>query len=268
MNENVSLTDKQISRRKTVAVWLIGIGLVLIPLLYLFCIYKILGESEFDYPTRLIMGIGRLSTIFEILVPLLLVAGLTLICKILDDKESTFIKHWIIAIVGMFVITVASMFSGYNIHLTFVDTALIVYMIGAINNVCENGKDIGVRKAAGIMQTALMGKMLTGVVINTINISWSFRDDLFVNTQDYTVVLTLIFYCIVPIVLFIGLAKLVRSSLFASTSAQIEEYAQRPKVRLSFANARVFGAVAGAILCFGLTLVITLNWYHLYYSIV
>lgn len=93
MNETHLLTDAQIARRETAAIWLIGVGLLLHAITPIFnYVIDILGDS-FEYP---IVSISRLLKGW--VANIAIICGLWL-CKAFAGRNTIFLfKHWIIAL--------------------------------------------------------------------------------------------------------------------------------------------------------------------------
>lgn len=267
MNEKI-LTDAQISRRKTWAIVLIGIGLIIIPLLRIY-LRKRMDDHVIDDVTY-----ARYLGWLLFFVLLSLIVAWISISKFLDKGKTNFIKHWIIAIVCM------RIFSKLLIHFiiqinpavvwdveVLMDILFFTYMISSIDNARKNSEDPAVQKAVRIIQSVLVAIILARA-------NWLVLFSLYSSYQEPKQLIQLSNFMgllsssVLPVILFLGEIKLIRSSLFASTASQVEEYARCPKARTSFLNAVVCGTIAGVILCAGLTFVVTKYWNSIYYNLV
>ena len=260
MNETHALTDRQIARRKTAAIWLVGVGVLLSPL------FEIFFQKLIIY--RLILSILAAPTA---------AAGWYLAGKLLDRSKTNFTKHWITAYLLQVVCTVGLPYLAYQASVFFGDEttgqilveqtifwfvchlSIPVYLIWAVDSARKNGTDPAARKAAAFVQAASALQIIAGSLIRVYS-TYSIVSSPIQGANLFVLYLSRI----LPFALFYGMVKLLRSSLFVSTSAQLEEAAGQPAPRAPFFNAPACGAIAGSVFCIGMTLLLTFFWTDIY----
>ena len=260
MRETKLLTEKQISRRKTAAIWLIGAGV----LLSIF--FRLFDDSIIPY---LLINHNHLflelyDILSEYLPCLLLVGGLLAIKRLADRVGKMWIKHWIMAYVayGPLRIIVSVIFyyhSGFLIILLVLVVLFGLYRFWAVDVVRQNSRDPWIEKNVRLIQTAVVlslfsiciGKfggiaswmkyegMLSGMAAEDFSLlfwgGWSLFAKIILVLSNY--------------LLFIGVKGLIRSDLFASESSALASFAEQPEPRKSFFTAPICGAIAGWMLC-------------------
>ena len=287
MNETHALTDRQIARRKTAAIWLVGVGVLLSPLLRIF-FQKLIEDRlikdiwEAQYATHL-MGINHIA--LSILAASTAAAGWYLAGKLLDRSKTNFTKHWITAYllqagcaVGLsYLVHQASVFFSeeptgqmlvqQTIPWFVCQLSIPVYMIWAVDSARKNGTDPAARKAAAFVQAASALQIIANSLVQLVSIQvywdWAYSHNISSPIQGAHLFVYYLSW-ILPFALFYGMVKLLRSSLFVSTSAQLEEAAGQPAPRTPFFNAPVCGAIAGSVFCIGMTLLLTFFWTDIY----
>lgn len=260
MNETHLLTDAQIALRKALAIGLIGVGVALLPIAWsIFSdrinIYCIEQGWEVDYYFRVI-SIAR--WIYIVLSKMTVIAGCFLVCGLLDKSKSNFIKHWIVAYLLYFLCLLFSLHAivWWLVHLLF-----WAYLIWAIDGVRKNGADPVLRKAVVFVQSALAMQLISTSFSWVYSVTLAYEEIGKFNNPG------LLIDClkwIIWIVVAIGMAKLIRSSLFASTSAQLEGFAGTSAPRTPIFCAPVRGAIASVILCGALTTLLLFFWNDIY----
>lgn len=182
MNERTLLTEQQISRRKTAAIWLIGVGLFLFAIS---SIARVFARSEILYylfeKTNYIGEKMDLCNAIERILPVvsiwiinpLLILGL-FILKSHPRRDAAFlIKHWLTALIGFtilqgLIIPLASQLGGNIMQEQFfgavvlpiipvaINVTCILYMFWAISVVLRNSSNKIVIKKARLIGTALL----------------------------------------------------------------------------------------------------------------
>lgn len=246
MNETHLLTDAQIARRKTAAIWLIGVGLLLkcvegslpVPIgdllgflirfgIYLFPMVLILGGLSLLYPANRVAVLT--IRIWKIGWIVLCVNGLAMYLPVGD----LFYCACVLLLYG----TVIPMQNGYGYawgrHLR---AGIIIMILLALTDRFNFGKE--------------------QQIIELAQKDWQFI--MLINKVKWAL------FTLCWILIFIGYKNTIRSSLFASTSAQLEGFAGTPAPRASFFNAPVCGAIAGSVFCIGLTAVLMFFWNDIY----
>lgn len=288
MNESNLLMEEQISRRKHVAIWLLGIGLIvsgISSLLFSFALPSL-------YESGIVKQISSylwFQTAFGSVMYLLVIIGLFLIKGFENRCVSRWSKHWILAyslllvgdylrgplcmlIQSLIVDSPDSTMSNYAIlvpdiiwFLLFVISPYI-YMFWSIDSVRRNSLESTTLQGVRMIQSALALILLMDLIIY-----FSSKVTLY-NLMSGTEIsenggsFAFLLFFIPQIVLFVGIKRLIHSPLFAPSEDLEGGHRQSSQKRFAIPLS-VCGLVVAMVVCLGATWLLTVYWNELYYEI-
>lgn len=267
MSETKLLTEKQISCRKTAAIWLFGAGVLLL------IFFSLFANSIIPY---LLINQDRLFVeLYNILseyVPYLLLAGGLLVVKRLADRAGkVWIKHWIIAYVAYFplrlILNTIGFFTIEDFSTAEIISLVLVVLFGlyqfwAVDIVRQHSRDPWIERNARLIQAAVVLLLFSNCIRYSGSIVFKMKYEGILSgmaAHDFSMlfwggwslfakIINVLSVCL----LFIGVKGLIRSGLFASESSALVSFAEQPEPRKSFFTAPICGAIAGWMLCCGL----------------
>lgn len=268
MNERRLLTDRQIARRKIIAIGLIGLGVALLPTVWaifrewIVPIYR--DELGDEYAGSLYIG----GIVYAVLAGLATAAGWYLVHKLLDKSKSNFVKYWIMLYLLRLCYVVGLSLTVFPFPIGMIiswlgSLLILTCMIWAVDSARKNSFDPATRQAVVFVQSVLAMQIIVGAFTSAYLSIINMEHGGAILVRDGGLIIYYLNW-ILPFVLFFGMVKLIRSSLFASTSEQLETFIGQSAPRTPFFSAPVCGAIASAIFCIGLTVVLTLFWNDIY----
>jgi len=257
MNETLLLTEKQIFRRKTVAIWLIGAG-TLLPIFFM-------SLNMFYVPWSIFSN--NLVTFY--LFDLLLAGGLIAVIRLADRTGKIWIKHWIIVCIVYTPLDCLLRFISISI---FADSMIVCsvlfalisfYRLWAVDVVRQHSGDPWIVRNVRLIQMPIVLLLLVAYIGNSGNIAFwmkstgvlsgiaadDFHQLFFAGSwRLFCIIINLFCGCL----LFVGMKRLIRSDLFASAASDLPAYVEQPAPATSVFTAPFCGALAASVFCCGL----------------
>lgn len=278
MSEQKLLTERQISRRKTAAIWLIGIGILL----------ELFRPYMFTYLFQLRVlderSLSSVISIYSYITLLLVFGGLMSVKRFENRRISDWSKRWGIAYLALGLIPILwdfGIFPSLTRILPDIDLGVVLplsvrsltsviiffYMLATIDMARRNSDDDTVRKYVRILQSVLFLKISQYSIIWIWQFKYAILDlDMHNGNHflDQACFFIKLLNSVLPFVLFFGIRGLIRSSLFASTPTDIEAFAAQPMLKSQLLSAPVCGAVIGVLFCIAGTWLFTTYWNQIY----
>lgn len=284
MSEPKLFTAQQISRRKTAAIWLIGIWMILnlLDFWYLREIRDWLNNYNLDNERLLYQGFQHA---YQLIKAILFTSGLWVVKSVAHPRADKWIKHWIIATFLIFIVNTST--TTFPILIghwyTISKTSFILYFILALYKIWSL-EYIQDNIKVQFLQSVVIIPVLIGTIPRTLDHVSNWMDHLYqceaINEHLYTELHSMclrgygtsfafyeiiIYLCI--IITFICIRNLIRSSLFASTPEEISAFAAQPKPRAALFTAPVVGSLVAVAVCTTGALLLTTYWHDIYNNI-
>lgn len=274
MSETKLLTEKQISRRKTAAIWLIGAGVLLSIFFFLFddsiILYLLINHNH--------LFLELYDILSEYLPCLLLVGGLLAVKRLADRVGKMWIKHWVMAyvayvplcIIVCVIINIFGIVDFSQIIMLVLFVLFGLYRFWAVDVVRQHRRDPWIERNVRLIQTAVVLSLFS-ICIGTFGeiASWMKDEEILsgMAAEDFSMLFWggwSLFGIIIDVLsgclLFIGVKELIRSDLFASESSALDSFSEQPEPQKSFFTAPICGAIAGWMLCCGLAWLVMVYW--------